>query len=154
MVAAGAGHIDLIDRLLDAGARIDAKDRRRGFTPLMSAVWTNQELAVTTLLDRGAPIDQTNDKGHTALFWAANRGWDQLVPLLIERGADVNSASNNGVTPLIIAAAAGHTATVDALLKAGADPTLKDAKGKTALEWAQQRKKQKAAELLQAATAD
>ena len=51
-------------------------------------------------------------------------------------------------------AAAGHTATVDALLKAGADQALKDGKGKTALDWAQQRKTHKAVELLQAATAN
>ncbi|PSK35892.1 hypothetical protein B9Z65_5707 [Elsinoe australis] len=47
-------------------------------------------------LDR--PID---DKGHTALHWAAAMGDTSVVKNLIERGASIDSLSKNGETPLM-----------------------------------------------------
>ncbi|PNS16386.1 hypothetical protein CAC42_120 [Sphaceloma murrayae] len=47
-------------------------------------------------LDR--PID---DKGHTALHWAAAMGDTSVVRTLIERGASIDSVSKSGETPLM-----------------------------------------------------
>ncbi|KAK4994118.1 Transcription factor mbp1 [Elasticomyces elasticus] len=47
-------------------------------------------------LDR--PID---DKGHTALHWAAAMGDLQVVKDLIQRGAHIDAVANNGDTPLM-----------------------------------------------------
>jgi ankyrin repeat protein len=52
---------------------------------------------------------------------------------------------------LIYAAADGKTEVVDELLKAGARRDLKDAKGRTALDWARQSKREDIIKMLQAA---
>ncbi|GAB7357787.1 hypothetical protein MBLNU459_g0606t1 [Dothideomycetes sp. NU459] len=49
-------------------------------------------------IDLNRPID---DKGHTALHWAAAMGDLNVVKDLIHRGADIAATSNNGETPLM-----------------------------------------------------
>ncbi|KAL1297494.1 hypothetical protein AAFC00_005013 [Neodothiora populina] len=51
-----------------------------------------------THVDLDRPID---DKGHTALHWAAAMGDLDVVKSLIQRGARIDSPSNNGETPLM-----------------------------------------------------
>jgi uncharacterized protein len=61
--------------------------------------------AVTILLDRGVPIDTTNQAGNTALHGAVSRG-DAVVKLLLDRGAKMVK-NDAGLTPLDIAMGAG-----------------------------------------------
>jgi transcription factor MBP1 len=49
-------------------------------------------------IDLDRPIDE---KGHTAMHWAAAMGDLAVVKDLISRGANVNAISNNGETPLM-----------------------------------------------------
>lgn len=49
-------------------------------------------------VDLDRPID---DKGHTALHWAAAMGDLDVVKSLIHRGAKIDTPSNNGETPLM-----------------------------------------------------
>ena len=62
--------------------------------------------AVRLLLDRGVPINGSNNAGATALHAAVGRG-DSLVRLLAERGADLNAKNKGGLTPLDIALGGG-----------------------------------------------
>jgi ankyrin repeat protein len=91
--ASKSGRIAVLDRLLRAGARLDA-DPYRG-TPLIWAAVCNRTETVAWLLDHGADIDRkatfgglTHGQGVTALHMAAQCGHMPVVRLLVERGAD------------------------------------------------------------------
>ncbi len=74
----------------------------------------------------------------------------EQIKLLIQQGADVNSTnSNDRTTPLIEAAnkRTGDKEILVAFLNAGANPNHRDAKGKTALDYAKER--QRALKILQ-----
>lgn len=62
--------------------------------------------AVQLLLDRGLPVNATNDAGNTALHASVSRG-DRVVKLLAERGADLQVKNKAGLTALDVALGAG-----------------------------------------------
>jgi ankyrin repeat protein len=93
--ACKCGRLPVLERLLRAGARLNA-DPYRG-TPLIWAAVCNRAETVAWLLDRGADINQkatfggrTHGQGITALHMAAQNGHMPVVRLLAERGADTS----------------------------------------------------------------
>jgi ankyrin repeat protein len=91
--ACKSNRIAVLERLVGAGARLDA-DPYRG-TPLIWAAACNRTEAAGWLLDRGANVNQkatfgglTHGQGMTALHLAAQYGHMPMVRLLVERGAD------------------------------------------------------------------
>jgi ankyrin repeat protein len=93
--ASKSGRIEVLPRLLRAGARLDA-DPYRG-TPLIWAAVCNRLETATWLIDRGAAADRqatfgglTHGQGVTALHMAAQNGHLGMVKLLIARGADLS----------------------------------------------------------------
>ena len=93
--ACKSDRIDVLDRLVRAGARLDA-DPYRG-TPLIWAAACNRTRAAEWLLDRGADVDGrgtfgglSHGKGLTALMMAAQYGHLPIVELLVERGANLD----------------------------------------------------------------
>jgi ankyrin repeat protein len=89
----------MAELLLDAGARIEARDRK-GLTPLNAATGNGNLAAARLLLDRGADMNTVNLRGATPLHAAAGGGHEEMARLLIERGADVNARDDQGNTPL------------------------------------------------------
>ena len=95
--------------------------------------------AVRFMLDHGAKVNGTDEKGRTPLMFALASDLLPLdvVKLFIERGADVNARSLVGETPLGIAKLRGNTPIVDLLLKSGAtaretaNPEMKLQRGNT-----------------------
>jgi ankyrin repeat protein len=91
--ACKSGRMEVLPRLLRAGARLDA-DPYRG-TPLLWAAWCNRIETAMWLLDHGAIVDHkatfggpNHGQGVTALHLASQKGHVSMVRLLIERGAD------------------------------------------------------------------
>ncbi|MEI9813157.1 MAG: ankyrin repeat domain-containing protein [Acidobacteriota bacterium] len=91
--AAKNDRLEVLDRLVRAGARLDA-DPYRG-TPLIWAAVANRPRTVSWLLDRGANVNRkatfgglSHGQGITALHLAAQYGHLDIVKLLIQRGAD------------------------------------------------------------------
>ena len=91
--ACKSGRASVLERLVRAGARLDA-DPYRG-TPLIWAAACNRTEAAAWLLDHGADVNQkgtfgglTHGQGITALHLAAQNGHMPMVKLLVERGAD------------------------------------------------------------------
>lgn len=91
--ACKSNRVQVLDRLVKAGARVNA-DPYRG-TPLIWAAACNRMETVAWLLDHGANINQkatfgglTHGQGITALHLAAQNGHMAMVKLLVERGAD------------------------------------------------------------------
>lgn len=128
---AGRGSIDAMRVLLDAGAPVDARNRR-GATAL---TWALADPAkVKLLLDRGAAVNGKTGEGRTALHIAAGQpGIPETFRLLMGKGADVNAADLAGFTPLYVAAGAGSEEYVRRLLEAGAKVNAAAGNGATPL---------------------
>jgi ankyrin repeat protein len=107
--------VAMIRLLLKAGAEVNAQDKN-GATPLHRAVRTRCAAAVKCLLDAGADTTIKNEPGSTAFHLAVQntgRGGS---------GADIAKSAQREI--------------IQAFLSRGASPKLKDAKGKTVLDWA------------------
>ncbi|MBQ6002370.1 MAG: ankyrin repeat domain-containing protein, partial [Synergistaceae bacterium] len=51
----------------------------------------------------GANVNAKDNKGYTALMWAAEKGHTEIAEMLINHGADVNAENNSGFTALMLA---------------------------------------------------
>jgi len=70
---------------------------------------------------QGICIDARDERGNTALKWAAQNGYIKTLQALLTAGANIEAQSEDNYTPLIWAADNGHTEAVKVLLAAGAN---------------------------------
>jgi uncharacterized protein len=133
--AADKGCLPLAQRLLDAGASLEARDRF-GAMPLAHAARAGHRPLVELFLAKGAAIDARNLAGATALYAAAENDRTPIVALLLAKGADPNLPSRSELTPLAAAAYNGNDRIVADLLAHGAGPDAADATGKPPLVYA------------------
>ncbi|MBM3776749.1 MAG: hypothetical protein FJW23_00730 [Acidimicrobiia bacterium] len=89
--------------------------------------------AVRALVKSGAPVNERQGDGATALHWAAH--WDdgEMVETLLDAGANVNAVNDLGVSPLWLACENGSPRTATRLLAAGANANVTLPSGETAL---------------------
>jgi ankyrin repeat protein len=87
----------------------------------------------SVLLENGADVNMSSNKGYSALLWATSYGLDDIVTLLINAGADVHHQNNTGQTAVMLAAQRGHHRIIGLLQKAGIDINHQDNSGSTAL---------------------
>jgi TonB family protein len=83
--------------------------------------------------------DSRDAEGWTALMYAARADEVHLVPLLVKAKASLDLVNQLGETALIVAVKDGNVEAARQLLMAGANVSPKDARGKTALDWAEER---------------
>jgi ankyrin repeat protein len=133
--AADAGCEALAQRLLAAGASLEARDRL-GARPLAHAARAGQRALVELFLAKGAATDARDLADSTALFAAAESERQATVAALLAKGADPNIPGRSGVTPLAAAAFKGNDRIVEQLLARGAGPNVVDATGKAAMTYA------------------
>jgi len=137
-MASAAGHLEVVQLLLKAGAKLEVRDDKTR-TALIHAAQGGDAEVVRTLLAAGANANARIDlpreyfrihgsSPHTrsenqrsALMLAARRGDMQIVGMLVAAGAKVNAKSYYGETALMLAAEGGHADTVRWLLDNGAD---------------------------------
>jgi ankyrin repeat protein len=132
--AAAFGSIDTMKLLLDAGADVNAANRRRS-TPLHWSL--HDEAKVRLLLSRGAAINAKQVEGRTPLYIAASMGQGtSLVKLLLENGANPALATANGMTPLMAASVRGDVEAMKLLVDKNADVNTRNGAGETALMFA------------------
>jgi len=204
--AARYGHKEVAQLLIAKGADVNAKDTR-GRTPIDLAINQGRKEIVKLLLskgcdvslhtaaylgdlqrvekfiDGGANVDANDQKGQTALHYAAKAGQIAVAKLLIANGADVNAGEstplqeaayhskemvelllakgadiNTGKWPALHSALdAGRFDIVELLLAKGADANIRDDEGRTPLHiaaWYAARNNPKVVELLLSKGAD
>jgi ankyrin repeat protein len=132
MRAAEHADVDKMRVLLKEGARVSDTDAS-GWTPLMYAAASSSSPPVQLLLQTGADPNQKSLTGDTALMASAITG--AFDDDLVRAGANVNAQNSAGVTALMMLAAKGEADEIRDALKAGANAFLKDAKGRTALDY-------------------
>src|SRR5262245_60331607 len=132
--AAAFGSIDTMKLLLDAGADVNAANRRRS-TPLHWSL--HDEAKVRLLLSRGAAINAKQVEGRTPLYIAASMGQGaSLVNLLLENSANPALATANGMTPLMATSVRGDVEAMTLLVDKNADVNTRNGAGETALMFA------------------
>jgi uncharacterized protein len=149
MLAATNGSASMIERLVKAGANVNAA-LPEGQTVLMTAARTGRPEALKALIAHGADVNAHEAwLGETALMWAAAEDHGDAVKVLLAAGADPNAQSTptafkrkvggqtilprGGFTALMYAARGGAVDSVRALADGHADLNRGDPDGVTAL---------------------
>ena len=132
-LASVGGYLDIVTKLVEAGADADPQSQEGG-TPLMAAAQAGHLDVLEKLLLSGASHNACMWDGANVLFLAAQNGHARIVMnLLTIPGVQVNQQRRDGATPLWIAAQMGHEDCVRLLLRGGADVDLARADGSTPL---------------------
>ncbi|XP_037532088.1 B-cell lymphoma 3 protein homolog [Nematolebias whitei] len=97
------GHQNLAEKLLDAGADINAMDIKSGQSPLMHAVESNNPDMVHFLIENRCDVNSQSYSGNTALHIACGRGQVDTVRLLLKSGADSSFKNYHNDTPVMVA---------------------------------------------------
>jgi ankyrin repeat protein len=141
MLAAGLGHLDMVETLIEHGANVNAKNPL-GWTALMKAIY-NYELdrgfpdIVAALIEAGAEIENQIAYGTRPLMLAAGYGQTEVIEILLGAGADVHARNEGGFTARTMAEYKDYVQVINQLyeaeLNSGAAPqgacATKDAPG-------------------------
>lgn len=140
--AAGSGRAELVEALLEAGARL--RQGHAASTALHTAAARGDVAVIEMLLkaEGRKALNAADDEGRTPLMCAVEAGQIPAVRALIAAGADVNAhhPAGCGNTALRCAAAEGTLEMVKTLLAAGADPQLPGRMKLSALDRAHERR--------------
>ncbi|CAK48410.1 hypothetical protein AnigIFM59636_006300 [Aspergillus niger] len=125
LTIARLGTVPAIQPLLEAEASTNIKGRQ-GRTPLLYALYLEQEAVATALLDKDSDPHALDNHGFSALHYAvASRTISiQFIQRLLDAGVDVNWKDEDGHTPLYLAAQKNKQEVMRLLLNHGADPEL------------------------------
>jgi len=147
ILAAREGHVEVMERLVQAGASIlDATEN--GLTPLRASVSGGRIEAVAWLLARGSLADRRSETSSTPLSTAAVHDQALAAALLLRGGADIGVRDDFGNALLHEAARHDACSVIEVLLEAGADIEARNDQGWTPLHVAAQKGKLEAAALL------
>jgi ankyrin repeat protein len=133
--AVNRNELEKVAQLLRLGADASSRDEKhfsKG-TALITACCEGFTAIASVLLENGADVNMSSNKGYSALLWATSYGLDDIVTLLINAGADVHHQNNTGQTAVMLAAQRGHHRIIGLLQKAGIDINHQDNSGSTAL---------------------
>lgn len=133
MIAAVLGDLAGIKQQLASGADVHASDES-GWTALRYGAASDRPEPVELLLRAGGKANQASLNDDTAIMVAAAFG-RSLEPLHAA-GADINHQNRAGVAALMHVASKANSTLIAEALRLGADPTLKDASGRTAVDYA------------------
>ncbi|SDO69072.1 hypothetical protein SAMN04488595_101561 [Ralstonia sp. 25mfcol4.1] len=132
ITAASIGDLDLVNRLLKAGASLRAVDER-GRSALLAAVYNRRGDVARALIMAGADVNQKDGESNSAFLLASATNQIDVVRLSLSHGADIRSTDRYDGTALIAACQHGNVEVVKLLLKAGVPVDRVNQLGWTAL---------------------
>ncbi|KAK0398477.1 hypothetical protein QR680_002608 [Steinernema hermaphroditum] len=132
IVAAGRGFTDVVQRLLNADAQVNACDKF-GSTALIWASRKGHLPVVELLLNNGAELDAVGMYSSTALMLATKGNYISVVEAILAREPNVNVVDNNGLSALGMAAREGYAEIAEALIHSGSFVNLVDRFGNSIL---------------------
>lgn len=135
-------HEETAKRLLRAGADVNAREDRKGLTPLLIAARTDMPDIVAALIEKGADVNAAErERGLTPLHLALGSDElkaDEIAAELLVAGADAGKPAADGFTPLMAAVDSGLRRRVSLILSEAPETDLNAAAddGRTALSLA------------------
>ncbi|CAL4108722.1 unnamed protein product, partial [Meganyctiphanes norvegica] len=129
-VAALHGHVEVVGPLVRAGAHLDHQTtdwHYKGSTALHLTVRHHDHPEMLRQLAAlGLNVDTTNERGYTALHWAARWGRAGCVEALLQLDSPPNldKRNNAGNTPLMVAKKKHAGECMRILISAGADASF------------------------------
>ena len=88
---------------------------------LVEAAQAGRSKQALRLVREKVDVNVRDDRGYSALIWAASWGDLELANALLDRGAHVNTPAASGATAFSVAVENGHDAVLKALIKAGSN---------------------------------
>ena len=92
MMCIEKGDNDFAEKLLAKGANVNAADKNKN-TPLLLAIWNENEHMVRELLKRGADADAVNNNGYTPLELVLAEGSLDFSLILVKHGCHVKEGN-------------------------------------------------------------
>jgi uncharacterized protein len=135
IMAAGAGHLKTVERMLDRGAKPNepGETEYTSQNAVIAAARSSTTEVLERLVSRGGDVNAYDRyRSLTPLIAAADLGKTDAVRVLLAKGANPNLRGHEQTTALIEATKYGRVQVVELLLAGGADPSLKDKDGRTA----------------------
>lgn len=140
---------EIVLLLLNKGLNINEPDKNEN-TPLFhAAILRNNAKVVSALINNGADVKITNNKGQTALFGVFDQTFGETqapdaeaVKILVKAGTPINAVDNDGNTALHSAVTTltlygdDKRKLIQTLIDLGADLSIKNNAGKTPLDLA------------------
>jgi ankyrin repeat protein len=124
-IAVKRGHLRIVRVLLQQGVDCNQKDGE-GLTLLIHSIISDHEDVLSSLIQSGARICETDDKQRNAIHWAVSQRREALLEVLLKHCSGdqtlIESHDLRGRTPLHTAVNIGFEAGVRILLEAGASP--------------------------------
>ena len=136
-LAAFAGHSSITERLLKAGAEVDARTEGQGLTPLHMAAEHGQAQTVKLLLASKADPHARSRSGSTPLYRSPRGGSLEVLDMLQALGSDINARTWDSWTALHEAVGANRLDFVKRLVEWGADTEVCTHMGFTPLAFAE-----------------
>ena len=134
--AAEEGNLQMLVRLLNAGAKPDLIDRV-GRSALLVAAMEGRHAVVQPLLSLGLAVDDPVGSHWTPLGTACEGGYLRFVEILLQNEANVHlAAKHTNMTPIHHAAAMRKPQIIRKLVEFGADIFSRDRYGNSALDYA------------------
>jgi hypothetical protein len=105
----------------------------RSLLHLMAGDFNCKADLIQIVLDQGTPVDLRDLEGCTPLYYAVEKGRDDVIDLLLRFRANPNARDKWGGTPMFRAAYNGSIPRLEKLVAAGGDITVKSTNGSTLL---------------------
>ncbi|THX14501.1 ankyrin [Aureobasidium pullulans] len=132
-VAAFAGHLEIVQRLIERGMDINHRGDK-DYSPLLAACVGRHRNIVEYLLSlEGVEVNRRSRFGKAPLIAASRAGDENICRLLLDKGAVINLQANDNDTALTAASECGKLSVVQTLLKHGADTEIVGRLGGNAL---------------------
>ena len=116
------GQVEIVNYLLDKGAKVDVIDQN-GVSPLMMSMQSGRTQIAERLIEKGADIDRVDKQGRSVLLWATYSGNTKSIEFAATRIKDPNVADQGGTTALHQAILSNNADAVRIMLDNGAKLT-------------------------------